>query len=139
MRIKGRHTILGGCCIRCILYSLSTHDHASANSISVQAEWLRESGRAPSEPSETPWWRITLRLASQPRVALHIVLRSPFRHFFSLCRSPILNKHSGVVGNCDHMSERVHWVHVCIGIAMGDDAKISSRVPSTFSSRWVGR
>jgi len=38
--------------------------------------------------------------------------------FFSLCRSPILNKHSGVVANCDHMSEWVHWVHAFIEIAM---------------------
>jgi len=86
--------------------------------ISVRAEWLRQSGRAPSEPSETPRWRITPHLASIPRVALHIALRSQFRSFFSLCRSPILNKHSGVVGNCDHTSEWVHWVHACIGIAM---------------------
>jgi len=111
----------------------------SAKNISVRAEWLRQSGRAPSEPSETPWWRITPRPASIPRVAFHIALRSPFCRFFSLCRSPILNKHSGVVANCDHTSEWVHWVHVCIGIAMGDAAKISPRVPSTLSSRSVGR
>jgi hypothetical protein len=40
------------------------------------------------------------------------------RRFFSLCRSPIVDKHSGVVANCDHTSEWVHWVHACIGIAM---------------------
>jgi len=74
-----------------------------------------------------------------PCVALHIALRSPCRHFFSLCRSPILNTHSGVVANCEHTSEWVDWVHVCIGIAMGDAAKISPRVPSTLSSRSVGR
>jgi len=91
---------------------------ASAKNISVRAEWLRQSGRAPSEPSETPRWQITQRPASTPRVALHIALRSPFRRFFSLCRSPILDKHSGVVANCDHTSERVHWVHACIGIAI---------------------
>jgi len=50
----------------------------SAKNISVRAEWLRQSGRAPSEPSETPRWRITPRPASIPRVALHIALRSPF-------------------------------------------------------------
>jgi len=88
----------------------------SAKNISVRAEWLRQSGRAPSEPSETPRWRITPRPASRPRVASHIALRSPFHHFFSLCRSPILNKHSGVVANCDHTSEWVHWVHACIGM-----------------------
>jgi hypothetical protein len=49
-----------------------------ANIISMWAECLRQSGRAPSEPSETPRWRITPRLASIPRVALHITLRSPF-------------------------------------------------------------
>jgi len=74
------------------------------------------------------------------RVALHIALRSLFRRFFSLCRSPNLNKHSGVVANCDHTSECVHWVHACIGITMQcDAAKISPRVPSTLSSRSVGR
>jgi len=86
--------------------------------ISVRAEWLRQSGCAPSEPSETPRWQITPRPASMPRVALHIALRSLFCCFFSLCRSPILNKQSGVVANCDHTSEWVHWVHPCIGIAM---------------------
>jgi len=106
---------------------------------SVRVEWLRQSGRAPSEPSETPQWRLTRLPASIPRVALHITLRSPFRHLFSLCRSPILNKHSGVVANCDHTSEWVHWVHGCIGIAMGDAAKISPRVASTLSSCSVGR
>jgi hypothetical protein len=40
------------------------------------------------------------------------------RRFFSLCRSPILNKQSGVVANCDHTWELVHWVHACIEIAM---------------------
>jgi hypothetical protein len=29
-----------------------------------------------------------------------------------------LNDHSGVVANCDFMSEWVHWVRACIGIAM---------------------
>jgi len=110
----------------------------SAKNISVRAEWLRQSGRAPSEPSERPRWRITPRPASIPHLALHIALRSPFRRFFSLCRSPILNKHSGIVANCDHTSEWVHWVHDCIGIAMGDAAKISPRVPSTLCSRSVG-
>jgi len=27
MRMKGRQTILGGCCTRCMLYSVSTHAH----------------------------------------------------------------------------------------------------------------
>jgi len=43
------------------------------------------------------------------------------------------------VANCDHTSERVHWVHVCIGIEIGDAVKISPRVPSTLSSRSIGR
>jgi len=112
---------------------------ASPKNISVRAEWLRQSGRTPSEPSETPRWRITPRPASIPRIALHIALRSPFRHVFLLCRSPILNKHSGIGANCDHTSQWVHWVHVCMGIAMGDAAKISPRVPSTLRSRSIGR
>jgi len=128
--------------VRC---TFDWHDHrsgrklTSARNISVRAEWLRQSGCALSELSETPRWRITPRPASIPRVALQIALRSPFRRFFSLCRSPILNKHSGVVANCDHTSEWVHWVHVSIGIAMGDAAKMSPCVPSTLSSRSVGR
>jgi len=92
--------------------------NTSAKNISVWADWLRQRGCAPSEPSEPPRWPITPRPASIPRVELHIALRSPFRRFFSLCRSPILNKHSGVVADCDHTSEWVHCVHACIGIAM---------------------
>jgi len=97
---------------------LSSSYTSSAENISGRAEWLRHSGRAPSEPSETPQWRITLCRASRPLVASHIALRSPFHCFFSICRSPILNKHYGVVAYCDHTSEWVHWVHACIGIAM---------------------
>ena len=84
---------------------------SSAKNISVRAEWLRQSGRAPSEPSETPRWQTTPRPAPTRRVALHIALRSQFRRFFSLCRYPIVNEHCGVVANCDHTSEWVHWVH----------------------------
>ena len=104
--------------------SISVHHNAvcscvaSAKNISVQAEWLHQSGRAPSEPSETPRWRITPRPASIPRVALHIALRSLFHRVFLLCRSSILNERSVVVANCDHTSERVHWVRACIGMAM---------------------
>jgi hypothetical protein len=112
---------------------------SSAKNISVRAEWLRQSGCAPSEPSETPQWRIAPRLASILRVTLHIPLRSLFRCFFSHCRPPSLDKHSGVVAKCDHTSEWVHWVHACIRIAMGDAAKICPHVPSTLSSRSVGR
>jgi hypothetical protein len=75
-----------------------TSRETSAKNISVRAEWLRQSGHAPSEPSETPQWRITLRAALIPRVALHIALRSLFHRFFSLCQSPILNEHSGGKG-----------------------------------------
>jgi len=86
--------------------------------ISVWAEWLHHSGRAPSEPSETPRWQITPHPVSIPPVALHIALQSLFHRFFSLCRFPILNDHSGVGANCDHTSEWIHWVHACIWIAM---------------------
>jgi len=44
------------------------------NNISVRAEWLCQSGRAPSEPSETPRWRITPRPASIQCVVFHIAL-----------------------------------------------------------------
>jgi len=99
----------------------------SAKNISVRAESLRQSGRALSEPSETPRLWITPRPASMPRAALHIALWTPFRRFLSLCRSPNLNKHSGVVGNCDHTSECVHSVQACIRIAMWRCENLSSR------------
>jgi hypothetical protein len=85
--------------------------YTSAKNISVWAEWLRKSGRTPSDPSETPRRQMTLRPAPIPCVALHIALRSRFRRFFSLCRYPIVNEHSGILANCDHTSEWVHWVH----------------------------
>jgi len=112
--------VLGGC----DRASLEIHledaimQTSSAKNISVRVEWLCQSGRALSEPSETPWWRITLRLASIPRVTLQIALRSLFQHFFSLCWSPILNEYSGVVANSDCTLELVHWVRACIGIGM---------------------
>jgi hypothetical protein len=92
---------------------------SSEKNISVWGERLCQSGRAPSEASETGRWWITPQPVSRPRVALHIALQSLFHRFFSLCRSPILNKHSGVGANCYHMSEWVHWVHACIWIEMG--------------------
>jgi len=91
---------------------------SSAKKYSVRAEWLRQSGRAPSEPSETPQWRITPRPASMQRVALNIALQSLFHCLFAFCRSPILNDHSGVVANFDNTSEWVHSVRAGIGIAM---------------------
>jgi len=54
----------------------------SAKKISVRAEWLHQSGRAPSEPSGTPRWQTTPRPAPIQCVALHIALRSPFCCFF---------------------------------------------------------
>jgi len=93
------------------------HD-TSAKNISVWAASLRQSGRGPSESSETPRWRTTPHQVPIPRVALHIALQSLFHRFFSLCRSPILNEHSGVGANCDHSSEWIDWVHTCIWIAM---------------------
>ena len=108
----------------------------SAKNISVWADWLCQSGRAPSEPSETPRWRITPRPASIPRVEQHIALRSLFRRFFSLCRSPILNNHSGVVAICDHTSEWVHCVHACIGIAMHKDPRNCADARNLAQSEW---
>jgi hypothetical protein len=111
---------------------------SSAKNISVWAEWLRQSGCARSQPSETVRWRTTPRPVSIQRVVLHMALRSLIRRFFLLCRSAILIKHSDVVANCDHTSEWVQWVHACIGIAMGDGATISPHVPSTLSLKSVG-
>jgi len=110
---------------------------ASAKKISVRAEWLRQSGRALSEPSETPHWRITPRPASRPRVASHIAV-SPFLlalsvSYFkqSLWRCGQLWPYVGMG------SLRTHLHRDCN--AMGDAAKISPRVPSTLRSRSAGR
>jgi len=91
---------------------------ASAKKYYVRAKWLRQSGRAPSEPSETPWWRITPHPASIHRVTLYIALRLLFHCLFAFCQSLILNDHSRLVANCDHTSEWVHRVRVSIMIGM---------------------
>jgi len=62
----------------------ATATATSANNNSIRAEWLRQSGRALSEPSETPRWQITLCLAPIPHITLCIAHRSQFRHFFPL-------------------------------------------------------
>ena len=89
-----------------------------AKKYSIRVEWLHQSGRALSEPLETPQWRITLRPAWIQCVALYIALRSLFHCLFGFCQSPVVNDHSGVVANCENTSEWVHWVRTCIGIAM---------------------
>ena len=91
---------------------------ASAKNSSIRVEWLRRSRRTSSEQWETPRWQSTPRPESIQHVAFHIALWSLFHRFFSFCRSPRLNHHSGVVANCDHTSEWVCWVRGCIGIAM---------------------
>ena len=58
------------------------------------------------------------QLASIPCVTLHIPLRLHRHCFLSLCRSPILTEHSGVVANYDNTLESVHAVRASIGIAM---------------------
>ena len=83
----------------------------SAKDISVQAECFRQSGRAASELSEIPRWQNAPFPAPIRLVALHIGLRLRFRLSLSLCRYPIVNEQCGVVANCDHMAEWVHWVH----------------------------
>jgi hypothetical protein len=85
---------------------------------SVRAEWLRHSGGAPAEPSETPRCHITPPPASIPRLTLYIALTVRGHFLFAFCRSPILNAHSGFVANCDYLSEWAHWVHSCIVIPM---------------------
>jgi hypothetical protein len=77
----------------------------SAKNISVWVEWLRQSGRALSELSETPRWQITPRPAPIPGVALHMPLRSQFRRFLLLCWYAVVNEHGGVVANCNHCLE----------------------------------
>jgi hypothetical protein len=90
----------------------------SAKRYSVRVEWFSQSERAPSEPSETPWWRNTSHPGSIKCVALSIALRSLFYCVIVFCWSPILNDESGVVANCDNTSEWVRWVCASIGIAM---------------------
>jgi hypothetical protein len=51
---------------------------ASEITISIQAEYLRQSGRVPSQPSEALHWCISPRQASTLRVTLQIALRSLF-------------------------------------------------------------
>jgi len=86
--------------------------------ISVWVEWLHLSESTLSEPSETVWWRLTLRLGSKQSIALNIALWSQFYCFFSLCCTPISKEQFGVVANCDHTSELVHWVRTSTGIVM---------------------
>jgi len=88
----------------------ATNYMTSAKNISIRAEWLRQGGCAPSEPSETHRWQTTPRPAPIGCVTLHIALRSQFRRFVSLCQYPIVNDHRGVVANCAHTSGWVHWV-----------------------------
>jgi len=91
---------------------------SSAKKISIWAEWLCQSWHCPSEPSETSRWRHTPGPVHIQWVTLHIALTSRFYCFLWLCRSPTVHEHSGVVANCDHTSEWVHWVCAWIGIAM---------------------
>jgi hypothetical protein len=85
----------------------------------ISKKYFRPGGLAPSEPSETPRWRYTPRLASIPRVTLHIALQLMFHRFFSRCRFRILKERSGIVATCEHTLDWVHWVHAGIRIAMG--------------------
>ena len=85
---------------------------------SVRAELLLHGGHALADPSETPQWWISPQPKSNQYVELHIALRLLFQCFVSFCQAPILNNLSCIVANCDYTSEWVHWVGVCIGIAM---------------------
>jgi len=103
-----RQVNLGWWCTQCMQesgYAACDENCTSAKNISVRAEGLRQSGRAPPELSQTPRWQITTRLVSLACIALHIALQSRFHRFFSLYWSPIWKKHSDVVANCDHTWE----------------------------------
>jgi len=99
------------------IYSLLEYT-PSVTCISVRAEWLRQSGRAQSVKLHAPWWRITPCPASIPWFTLHFNFRSQFCCLSLLCWSLIVNKHSGVMANCDDTSEWVHWILAGIRIAM---------------------
>jgi len=121
-------------CRSWIMVSLDTccASSSSAKNYSVRAEWLHQSGRGLSELSETRRWRLIPRRASIPCVVLHIALPLLFHRFFSLCRSPISNEHSGIDGQL--------WPYVGMGWlgtrlnrdcnAIGDSVKTSPCVPS---------
>jgi len=94
---------------KCNVVGCTAKQHQQ-KTVSVGAEWLSQSGRAPSEPSETPLWQTNPHPAPIRRVALHIALQLWFCRFVSLRRYPIGNDHRGVVANCDHTSQWVHWV-----------------------------
>jgi len=99
--------------------------HRSAKNISVSAKWLHDCRHPLSVPSETPRWRNTPRLASIPRIALHITLELLFYRIILHCRSLILNDHSCVVANWRYIAMRalgtlLNWV--CN--AMSDVAKV---------------
>lgn len=66
----------------CHNLNLSPIDTTSARTRSVRVEWLRQSGRATSQLSETSGWQNTLRPAPIAHVVIDIALQSQFRCMF---------------------------------------------------------
>jgi len=105
-------------CVRWIAQHWIQHMPSSVKKNSVQTERHCRSVCPPADLSETHWWRITPHLASVQHVGLHSALWSLLHRFFVVWLSPSSNDHSGVVANCDHMSECGHLLCACIGIEM---------------------
>ena len=79
----------------------------------AMSEWtcsVRAVRVTPVADYSAPGVQTTHRVTYRPPIAV-----SPFLLALSVS---YLKKHTGVVANCDHTSEWVHWVHACIGIAM---------------------
>jgi len=117
-----------------ILYFQLLIVYSSAKNTSVRADWLRQSGRAPSEPSETPQWRFTPRLASIRHVALHIALQSPFLLALSV------SYFKQILWRCGQLCPYVGMGSLGTRLhrdcnAIRDAAKISPHVPSKLRSR----
>lgn len=121
-------------------YSMYTDlTNAWAKDISVRAEWLCQSGCAPSEPFETSRWGMTVCSPSRPHIVLYSTLRLLVHHSFLFCQSSVWNHHSGGCAIGDHTSG---WVqlgrrsHQSWNV-MGDTAKISHRIPSTCTQHAI--
>jgi hypothetical protein len=101
-------------------------------------------------PSEwTHFCRVHARLYSRQRHPSSWLMHARCQYHTSRCILPpdccfaglscsvgfqTLIRHSGIVANCDYMSEWVIWAHACIRISMHcDTVKISPCIHSTWS------
>jgi hypothetical protein len=105
----------------CVQWICQYHIQRTMSSVkkkSLRPQGLCQSVCARADLSETYRWRSMQHLAPVKHVALHSALWSLLHLFILVSQSPSSNDHSGVVANCDHRSECVHWVCTFIGIEM---------------------